>query len=159
NSPLLNQEGSTGGVFAPGGSAVLIRHFGSDNSGILNYGTMIGEGTWRDPVLDIQTRYSISGGGNIDQVGDGDTENGGNHTFVWNMESYDEDAETWQTGVIGSKNTPWAWSRFDATYLADLGFAMQDLNNGFSWGDFAYDFLDPEEGLARFSNAANDILA
>ena len=71
NGKGVAAEGSTGGIYAPEGSAIYIRHYGSDNTGIWNYGTVIGEGNRWDPVLNINTSWDSAGGGAGDINPDG----------------------------------------------------------------------------------------
>ena len=102
NTPVSEGYGAntTGGVYAPGGSAVLIRNYSDSMTGVWNWGTMIGQGSRYDPVLDIKTSESESGAG----------------TFLYNGEY----------GLIGSAATPYNWGQyglFDG--VEDLIYALQ----------------------------------
>lgn len=76
------QAQTTGGVFAPGGSAVDIKYKGDDAVGIINYGTLIGAGGKDSPVVKIEADKNAGG------------------VFLYNGDD----------GVIGSTNTPFGWS-------------------------------------------------
>jgi hypothetical protein len=136
-------QGNGGGIYAPEGSAIYIRHYGSDNTGVWNYGTVIGEGNSYDPVLDINTSWDLAGGGEGEVNPDG-----GNFLYIYNAES----------GLIGSVNTPSAWSLMGSSIgLADL------LGNGAGYfaGSIDWSFIDAsiDEGfLASFGPAAGDRL-
>lgn len=81
-SPVAAQAGSTsGGIFAPGGKAVELKYYGSDNSAIFNSGTIIGQGNRWDPVLYVRTYFDE------------------NFVGIYNS----------STGVIGSAALPFAW--------------------------------------------------
>ncbi len=121
---------TTGGVYAPGGSAVLIRNYSDSMTGIWNWGTMIGEGSRYDPVLDIKTSEGDSGAG----------------TFLYNgME-----------GLIGSAATPYNWGQYGLTGgLSDLVSVLQGPGYGF-WDDV--EALIGNGGVAAFGEAAGDHL-
>ena len=72
--------GTTGGIYAPGGKAIKIRYTGDDtgDTGIWNYGTVIGQGSRHDPVIDIRTTYNSS----LEQ--DGQIADGSNFIYIYN---------------------------------------------------------------------------
>ncbi|WP_428031702.1 autotransporter domain-containing protein [Ancylobacter sp.] len=95
---------TTGGVFAPGGSAVDIKYKGDDAVGIINYGTLIGAGGKDTPVIKI----------------DADKNDGG--VFVYNGAG----------GIVGSTNTPFDWGDglFNAVSDSRWGSVVNRASSG-----------------------------
>lgn len=132
-----NGSASYGGLFAPGGSAVLVRYFGNSDSAYFNSGTTIGQGSFGDPVLDVRTTFY-----------NGQT--GQNQFYLYNA-GYEGDNDA-TFGIIGSRNIPSSWS-FSPDDLYNFGNLQRS-------GDFGYleDNLFNTDDLQAFALAADDIL-
>ncbi|MCK0206659.1 autotransporter outer membrane beta-barrel domain-containing protein [Starkeya koreensis] len=89
---------TTGGVFAPVGSAVDIKYKGESSVAVLNFGTLIGEGGKDTSVVKVDADKTASG------------------VLVYNGD----------TGVIGSINTPYGWNS-SAIDVLSFGFGANWL--------------------------------
>ena len=129
-----------GGIYAPGGSAVLVRHFGNSDSYIYNAGTIIGQGSGDDPVLDIRTAYVVNGADGVP-----------NRVFIVN----DYIGDTYgRMAVMGSAALP------DYFSFADVS-ASNLLNTDLTaFGQAAGDYLLEARGApVTFYNGYDDLIA
>lgn len=166
---------TTGGVFAPSGSAFVAQNSTNGSTGLFNYGTMIGQGNSYDAVIDIETTHDADGSGALGGILGPSTEIP-NFVFIYNAGYQEhlgppsnepvlsvegpESPETFATyGVIGSEATPYDW-QFSAEEAFEGKFGMM-AGGGVDW-DFVDNLLegaaDGDSELGRFTDAANDQL-
>lgn len=156
-TPLMDGDipsATTGGIYAPAGTAILIDHEGENSSGFMNFGTVIGQGNRWDPVIDVNTEYY------------GEVEGDSNLIFIYNAFG----------GLIGSANTPSGWSMsLEDQLTAGFGYfedgspldpiLMQNSEEevlgrfvNVDWDHILGNIGDDPGQLGSFADAANDRL-